>query len=124
MSRYWVFYVFALGIVSLNANEYFLEEEISESMESIELDDFDSEGISLFGMELDDGEELLFPWGGREEFSAFVEEKARAALQEVDELFAEDEVAGEMTALPSEEKIPTRSNRLLSSRPRIVPSNK
>jgi hypothetical protein len=124
MSRYWVFYVFALGIASLNANEYFLEEEISESMESIELDDFDSEGISLFGMELDDGEELLFPWGGREEFSAFIEEKARAALKEVDELFVEDEVAGEMTALPSEEKIPTRSNRLLSSRPRIVPSNK
>ena len=75
MSGHWIYYVFVLGMVSLNASEQFSElfeeqneEEISQSFGAIEMDDFDSEGISLFGMDLEEGEEMLFPWGGREEF--------------------------------------------------------
>ncbi|NGX45629.1 MAG: hypothetical protein K940chlam2_00785 [Chlamydiae bacterium] len=130
MLGHWIYYVFVLGMVSLNASEQFSElfdeqneEEISQSFGAIEMDDFDSEGISLFGMDLEEGEEMLFPWGGREEFSAYVEEKAREALEDVDELFIGEATGPEMASLPSEEQVPTRSNRLLSGRPRIVPSN-
>ncbi len=126
MLRQWFCYSVILGVASLGASsyEYEIEKELSQSIGAIEMDDFDSEGLSLFGMELEEGEELLFPWGGREDFSAFVEEKARAALADIDDEFMDEaEASVETVMIPSTERIPTRSNKLLSSRPRIIPSD-
>ncbi len=137
MSRLCFFILIALGSLSLRADDYFFElddeserafleaqneeEELTNSLGAIEMDEFDSEGISLFGMDLDEGEKILFPWGGREDFSAFIEERAHEALSEVSEIFSGEE-SSESIATPTKEAVPSRSNRLLSTRPRVVPS--
>lgn len=107
-----------LPSLALVANDYYFdrgqEEELSETLGQIEMDCFDSEGIALFGMELDDGEEFLFPWG--ENF--FVDEKK--VLLEVRETVQETKTV-ETAFSPTVEEVPQRSNRLLTGRPRVVP---
>lgn len=112
----------ALLHISFDAEDDF-DESLSDTIGSLDLQDYDTSSLSL--LEMDENDRSLLPWapeGLSENFSVYVERRAKEIEEDFDNVFAYELPAmGQKKEYePTHEKVPRE--RSLFGKPRVVPS--